>query len=487
MSTMKLTIYRYIINEIWPTFLACLFVSVFSIIAGQMVQVTELVVNREVYLGHVVRMIVYMLPDIVAFALPAASLMAVLVAFLRLSADNEIIALKSSGISLYQMLAPVVAMSFAGLLASALIGTVAAPWGNRSFKDLLFQIGQSKADLGVKERVFCEPFDHVVFYVSSFSSRNRVMRDVFVVDRRDKEVTNTIIAEKARIVSHPQHRIITLRFQKGDILVVDKGSKSARSIKFDTYDLNIGLKDIMASLAERRKRPKELYISELKKEMDRRSKGTPRYNEMMTELWEIFSIPIAVFLMGIIGVPLGAQLREGGRTFGIGVSLIVFFIYYMCLAGSRSISEAGIISPRFGVWIPVLFLLFSCVYLLRLSARERFLPFLSRRFIRDFVHTKISYIFLRRSKKIAGLEPAQQPLTSHQDRSESGPGLTSQPGDRMDIDFRRDTYFGNALSQKFHRVGCRWVDRISLSNRRLLESREDALIQGYIPCKECNP
>ena len=395
---MKLTLYKYIFNEVWPTFLACLFVSVFVIIAGQMVRVTELVVNREVFFGHVIRMIVYMLPDIVGFALPAASLMAVLVAFLRLSADNEIIALKSSGISLYQLMAPVVVLSFAGLLASTLIVTFAAPWGNRSFKDLLFQIGQSKADLGVKERIFCEPFDHVVFYVSSFSSRNRVMRDVFVVDRRDKEITNTIIAEKARIVSHPQHSIITLRFQKGDILVVDKHSKSARSIKFDTYDLNIGLKDIMASLSERRKRPKELYMSELKKEMNGRSKGTPRYNEMMTELWENFSIPIAVFLMGIIGVPLGAQLREGGRSFGIGVSLIVFFIYYMFLAGTRSICETGMISPIFGVWIPVIFLLFSCFYLLRLSARERFLPFLSRHFFKDLIH-KIILVLKRRLKK----------------------------------------------------------------------------------------
>jgi lipopolysaccharide export system permease protein len=386
---MKLTLYKYIFNEIWPTFFACLFVSVFAIIAGQMVQVTELVINREVFFGHVIRMIVYMLPDIVGFVLPAASLMAVLVAFLRLSADNEIIALKSSGISLYQLLAPVVVLSFTGLLVSSLIVTFAAPWGNRSFKDLLFQIGQSKADLGVKERIFSEPFEHVVFYVNSFSSRSKVMRDVFVVDRRDKKVTNTIIAEKARIVSHPQHSIITLRFEKGDILVVDKRAKSARSIKFDTYDLNIGLKDIMASLSERRKRPKELYMSELKKEMKKRSKGTPRYNEMMTELWETFSIPIAVFLMGIIGVPLGAQLREGGRSFGIGVSLIVFSIYYLCLAGTKSICETGIISPIFGVWIPVLFLLFSCVYLLRISAMERFIPFLSKHYWKDLINTAI--------------------------------------------------------------------------------------------------
>ena len=104
--SMKLTLYKYIVNEIWPAFLASLFVSVFIIVATRMLSIMELIVNRGVNAGHVGRMLVYLIPDIVMFALPAVSLMAVVVAFLRLSADSEIISLKSCGISLYQMLPP---------------------------------------------------------------------------------------------------------------------------------------------------------------------------------------------------------------------------------------------------------------------------------------------------------------------------------------------------------------------------------------------
>ena len=106
--------------------------------------------------------------------------------------------------------------------------------------------------------------------------------------------------------------------------------------------------------------------------------GEVRHNEIVIELLEKFSIPLAVFLMGIIGVPLGAQMKARGRSAGIGVSLVIFLIYYMFLAGVRSICETGSVSPAIGVWIPDLFLFVSCIYLLRRVANERPITLLPR-------------------------------------------------------------------------------------------------------------
>jgi lipopolysaccharide export system permease protein len=372
-----MTLYKYILNEIWPTFFASLFVMVFIMVASQMLSITELVITRGVGVAQVVGIVIYLLPDIVAFALPAVSLIAVLVAFLRLSADSEIIALKSCGVSLYQMLPPVVGLSFLGLLFALVMGVFVAPWGNRSFKDLIFRIAESEATVGIKERVFSEPFDNVVFYVNRYSSREKLLKDVFVIDRRDKRVTNTIVAEEGRILLHPNERIITLRFLRGTIFLVEKDLKSARTIGFKSYDLNISLKDILAGLASRKKKPHELSVGELLKQLEETPKGEVRYNEIMRELLEKGSMPLAVFLMGIIGVPLGARLRARGRSAGIGVSLAIFSVYYLCLAGMRSICSTGILSPAIGVWIPDFFLLISCIYLLRRAAEERPINFLA--------------------------------------------------------------------------------------------------------------
>lgn len=366
-----MTLYRYILKEMLPTFSASLLVFVFIMVAAQMLSITELIVTRGVHFSQVAGMVLFLLPDILTFALPAVTLMSVVVAFLRLSVDSEIIALKSSGISLYQMLPPVAAFASAAALAALAITLFAAPWGNRSFKNLLFKIAEAKADLTIKERVFCEPFDRVVLYVNSFSRGDRVMKDVFVVDRRDQNMTNTIVAREGRLIRRPEERIISLYLTKGTIFMVEKDLTSARTIQFNTYGLNIGLEDIMADLASREKAPHELSLRELLAQVRAMPEEEPRRDRFMRELLEKFSIPLAVLFMGLIGVPLGAQIQGRGRSSGIGISLAVFSTYYLCLTAIRGICTGGTLSPAFAVWIPDLFLLVSCIYLWRRASEER--------------------------------------------------------------------------------------------------------------------
>jgi len=373
-----MTLYRYILREISPTFLASLFVFIFIMMAARMLSITELIVTRGVQASQVAGMIFFLLPDILTFAFPAVTLMSVVVAFLRLSADSEIIAMKSSGISLYQMLPPVISFSLAAFFVCLLISVFAAPWGNRSFKDLLFKIAETKADLGIKERVFCEPFGNLVFYVNSFSRETRMLRDVFVVDRRDQEMTNTIVSDEAQIIMRPAERTITLLFLRGTIFLVEKNLEASRTIKFNTYALNIGLKDVMADLASRRKAPHELSVRQLMAQLKTMPETRREYNRIMRELLEKFSIPLAVLFMGIIGVPLGAQIRGRGRSAGIGVSLLVFSVFYICLMIVRSVCSMGVVSPVVGVWIPDIFLIVSVVYLLRRASDERSIHFLPR-------------------------------------------------------------------------------------------------------------
>lgn len=373
------TLHRYIFNEIWPTFLVSLFVAVFIILATRMLSIIELVVNRGANAGQMGMMILYLTPDIVVFALPAATLMAVLVAFLRLSADSEIIAMKASGISLYQMLPPVVLVSVGALLLALVMNGFAVPWGNRSFKDLVFQIARSRADLGIKERVFSEPFDNVMFYVNDISAHDHLMKDLFVVDSRDKTATNTIVASQGRILVDPDNRSITLQFRKGTIFVVEKDLASARTIRFDTYDLHIGLQDIMAALQSRRKHASEMQVGELIQQIEAGTENDNILNRLKIKLYEKLSVPLAVFIMGLIGAPLGARIRARGRSAGVGISLVIFVAYYVGFTAVERICETGALAPEIGIWLPDIFLLLSCVYLLRRVSRERSINIFKRK------------------------------------------------------------------------------------------------------------
>jgi lipopolysaccharide export system permease protein len=234
----------------------------------------------------------------------------------------------------------------------------------------VFRIAQSKASLGIQERVFSEPFDDIVFYVNDFSRKDLSMRDVFVADRRDPETAHTVIADQAFLVSNPRKKVINIHFKDGTIFMVDSNGGSARSIDFDTYDIHIELNDVMAALDSRKKSPKEMTVGESIEELHTGTPGSPRYNAVMVKLMGKFSISAAVFIMCIIGVPLGAHLKARGRSAGIGLSLFVFMLYYLFLAGARSVGEAGVVPPAVGVWIPVVFLAACCAMFLVRAARE---------------------------------------------------------------------------------------------------------------------
>jgi len=422
--------------------------------ASRMMGIIELLINERVYPIHVLKIILCLMPRTIIFSLPATCLMCVLLTFLRLSNDNEMVAINSSGISLYQILPPVIFFSLMIFLIASFISIFGVPWGNRSYKNVIFQIVESKADIAIKERIFYQPFEDVVFYVNSFSPRDRTMKDLFVVDRRDGSLTNTIVAEKGKIHSNRSSKMINIHFIDGTIFTVDNDFKTARTIKFDTYDLNIDLKEIISFFVSREKKPKEMFIRELIHELKTSPRDSLRYNQVGIKLFEMFSIPMAIFFMGLIGAPLGSQVRSKGRSKGIVISLVIFLIYYVSLISVRYICEMGLLPPWFGIWIPTLFLIIISIYFLRRVANDRPILF--------FEKFSLKHIF---PEKIPSLQ-----VINHKA-----------------IPFDRIEYVGNARAHKFHRSDCRWAEKIAPGNRISFSSSKEALEQGYIPCNLCKP
>jgi lipopolysaccharide export system permease protein len=375
---MSLTLFKYITKEIFSFFTVGLFVFIFVIMATRLIWMTDLLVNQNVNLGQLIHITLCMLPRVIMFSMPAVCLMSVLLSFIRLSSDNEIIALNASGISLYQIMKPVIFFSIANYIIASLITIYWEPWGNRSYRDVVFGIVKSRADVAIKEKVFYEPFEDIVFYINGISPRDGTMKDIFVVDRRDERVTATIIAEKANIFQSEVSTVLTIRFTEGTIFENESDLKGARYSSFETTDLNIDLKDIMSSMVSREIEPREMYIGELIDNLRKTQGEDIEKNLAELRLFEMLSIPLAVFLLGLIGAPLGAHVRGGGYAKGIVLSLFIFMAYYISITGVRYLCETGVIPPCIGVWIPVFFLLIVYAFLMLQEANYHSLGILSK-------------------------------------------------------------------------------------------------------------
>ncbi len=367
---MKKIINIYILKEMIPNFTTSLIVFTFLVLAGRILKLTEWMVNHGVSPSQVLLITLYTLPYVLFYTLPMATLLASLIAFSRLNEDNEIIALRSSGVSLYQIFPPVVIFSIISYLFASFIAIYLFPVGNHSMARLLFEVARSNTSIGIKQGIFNDSIPNIVLYANHISAHDQTMEGVFIFDERDPGLSNTIIARQGKISSNSKQMSINLHLTDGSIFMVSKDLDSSRKLQFNSYDLNIELSDIMNRFSSRMKRKKEMSIFELRRQLKKTEKGTGKHNKLAIELQRKFSIPFACLLLGLIGLPLGLMRRTKGRSWGVALSFAVFMIYYILLFVSDSLGEIGKINPVLAMWIPNMVLGAATFILIWRTARD---------------------------------------------------------------------------------------------------------------------
>ena len=88
---------RYILKEMFPPFIICLGFLSFVFLLAQILEITNMVVNYNASLLSVFLLILYYTPEFLQYTIPMSVMMAVLLTFLKMASDNEIIAIKAGG------------------------------------------------------------------------------------------------------------------------------------------------------------------------------------------------------------------------------------------------------------------------------------------------------------------------------------------------------------------------------------------------------
>jgi len=367
---MKKIIHVYILKEIIPNFGTTLVVFSFLMLAGRILRLTEWMVNHGISLSQILLIALYTLPYVLFYTLPMATLLGSTIAFSRLNEDNEITALKSSGVSLYQMLIPVVTFSMISYLLASYIAIYLIPISRASSSRLLFEVARTNVSIGMKEGVFNDSIPNVLLYANRISAHNQIMEGVFIFDERDPTLPNTITARKGSISSNPEQMSFQLHLIDGSVVMVDKDLESSRMLRFKSYDLNIELSSAMNRFSSRKSSRKEMTISELRHHIKKANPGTVRHNKLIMELQRKFSIPFACLLLGLIGFPLGLMMRAKGRGWGIALGIAIIVIYYILLSGADSLGRTGSLNPVLAMWIPNMLIGATTLILFWQKARE---------------------------------------------------------------------------------------------------------------------
>ena len=372
------TINTYIIREIAATTVMGICLFTVLVLISRILRLADMVLNKGVPLTDIGLLFLYTMASYLVLTIPFSFLMAILIAFGRLSADSEIVAMKASGIGLAQMLRPTLTLASGIVLITALMSNYLAPASNNAFRNKLFEIASSKASIGIQPQVFNSDFDDIVLYTAAMDDQTGILSGLFISDERLKTDPAIISAHNGQIISDTKRKTLTLHLEEGSIhreSLVD-GEKAYQVIAFQTYDVNLDLGGDMTQTGQQYKKLNQLSSIELIKGRNTQDDRIHRLRYEV-ELLDRLILPLTPLLFALIGVPLGIQSTRSGRGGGFAIGLVIFLVYYVLYSLNKNLTlKLGITS--LSMLLPPLIFLFFGGYIYTLASQERPFTLLTR-------------------------------------------------------------------------------------------------------------
>jgi len=370
----------YILKELSYILLLSLAILTFILVMSRLGKLTDLVINKGVELMDIVLLIIYSSPPYLTFTLPMAFLLSTIVTLGRLSTENEILALKASGVNLRCLFVPIASV---GILISAvaLFNTnFLLPTSANLFRDTLLNVLKKGITVDDKEGIFNDTVPGVVIYIDKVDTQSKKLTGVLVSDDRDKDQKQTISASDGFIYLDPQTLDLSFILNNGSLHRWEKKDDSYKTVSFKNYTFMINLANMLPPSAGVRKRPFEMDRNELRNAMKRANKD--RQYDLQVEIYKKITIPLSALAFVLLTVPLGIRRNVEGRFSGIIYSLALFVFYYMLMALTENVGKTLRIPPLLIAAIPNITIVLLGLYLVRnLNVEE---PTKSSQMIRFF-------------------------------------------------------------------------------------------------------
>ena len=347
---------QYILREMWPplvygfsAFLLFWFINIFFVAA-------DYIINKGAPFFLVMRFLLFRVPQATPLAFPFACLFGTLLAFGRLVADNEMTALRTSGVPFWRIARTPLIMGLAIFGLSYAIDEKLVPPATDMSTRTFYQIVYKTATLPIDPQIFRQdPMTGRTFYVGNVSvdpvTGKKMMNDVMIFERgRTSNFVSTTTAKKAYIDGP------TLKMD--DTIVTQYGPKGNVSFTEHGKNVTIGLplgEQENQFLSSASQDPYTMDSKTLRKDVKVREQtglgGSDLANRKIT-LAQKLAYPFAAMISIIIALPLAVKFGKKGRALGMTMSGLMLFVYYALSATTAALARNNTMDPYVAAWTP---------------------------------------------------------------------------------------------------------------------------------------
>lgn len=356
---------KYILSELLGPFVfgVCAFSSI-VIGTSTLFRLAKYVTQYGASFMTVAKLFIYSLPSIIVLTFPMSMLLASLLSFGRLSGASEITAMKSGGISFYRLAAPVFIVALFVSIFAVYFNELVVPAANTAYRDTLYYEVEKNTKPRNQEHVVIKNVKEGnierLTYAKRFDEDTSTMYAVTMQEFENDKLVRVENAEKALWQQDTWVMYNGIIYDLSD-------STSERTLRFNQQILPISTKP--ADIGREQKKPEEMTIKELKQQIKIYKQQFLATNTYEVELHHRIAIPMACLVFALIGTPLGLQPQRASSSIGLGLSIIIIFIYYGIFTIATALGNGGVVHPFLAAWIPNLIGIGAGAYLVRRASQ----------------------------------------------------------------------------------------------------------------------
>ena len=386
---------RYVFIEVLGPVTLGFLVYTFLLLMQFLFRSAEMIVRRDVPADIVGKLLLLTMPNIVVLTIPMALLFGVLVGMGRLSSDSELVALRSCGVSLYQLYRPILALSLilTGLNIFLMVWTL--PRANHSLQQLRVDIVTGSSSKHIEPRVFYEDWQGLVLYIFDSPPDAAHWEGVFVAEDPEGTIGKATVAEKGQVRFDEANDRLMLHLENALVHEVDLADPDRyRVTQFDSLEQVLIDRFASDQRVNITKGVRELTVPELRERLRSPGLSEEMRNITEVEIHKKFSIPVATAVFGLLALPLGVSgSRSSSKSSGFAMSIAIIMIYYIILNNGEEMARVGKMPPALAMWLPnVIFTIVGIFLVIRRNSDRSLLLGRFDRWFRKFSLLRLGFI-----------------------------------------------------------------------------------------------
>jgi lipopolysaccharide export system permease protein len=324
------------------------------LLIARILKLIELVITRGVPLLQVVKLFSLILPTFLEMTVPMSFLLAILLGLGRLSNDQELLAMKASGVSPAQILWPISILALAISLVTLFLTLFARPAANFALKRELYSIAKSRVSTALKEKVFNDDFPKILIYLEELKPPGITGQGVLIVDKRDKVREDIILGKVAIISTDEESNTLGMKLFDGSIYTREKNRPGFSQTRFDIYDFKFDLDELIGPVRQKEAGPKELPLNILLDAIDAKQQQGAKVIAERMELHQRIAFGFVPMIFCLLGVSLTLLPRQSraNRSWGFMLCLFWLMAYYALLSLGKALGEKNLLHPLSALWLP---------------------------------------------------------------------------------------------------------------------------------------